>query len=937
MVVSLLFFSQIVSSQQTADTLQSGTAKGSVKDSLYNFMLISATVAAYKVKDSSIVQFTLTNEFGEFTLHRLPLNIPLKLIITYVGYKPLVKSFMLSSSSPKMEFDTAFIHSVAESQATNEEVIVTSIAPMRMKGDTLEFNADAFRLDSNANAEDLMRRLPGFTIWGDGEITFNGKKLQAIFVNGKPFFGSNITVATQNLPKEIINKIQVYQQKNETNPYDSTLYANIRLKGGKNTGYFGKVATGAGTNGRFSADAMMSKFNKKMQFSIVGAANNVNKIARNMEELIKSSSFKGEGANIEYQPDFSISGLNQPVAVGVHWSYDFLPDVVYFRKHRISADYFLNRNNILLTTTGFIKTAFDKDSTQTQNSNTNTQSLQTDQVFNVNYEKSMADHSFLVDAMGSISQNKWEGQDSLMVESTGIGIIGKSYTNSISAITDKQAKAAFRYQRFKEGDAKKRVPKNFTIEYVVNAKSHSGESDRNVINQSTVSMPSTLKFDRSYNKKQEDISNTIRMIYPGLRQLLFGNRIGLGGIMMDLSNVLTFNSINNRENVLDWDSLSHSFKFNNSLTNTRNEQSVNFQPSVGFTKPLTRGLTHRYNKYFGININFKAQYFNNRSNALQTKQNFKYNYWFFIPDANIEFNNHQYGSHESNYSLSYTTVIDFPGVSHIAPLIDSSNFWYFPMGNPNILPAQSRELLLQYSFVTRKPKNPLNINIMVRYLQKKNAFSDSIIYDTEGRRLVHPINMQGNKTIKSEFTFKKSLERNKHTFQLQLQDKFSYYHIPQYINTLFNISGTTVNEVSLHLDYSYRDRMAIKLQQGQSTYISAQRGLNNRSFKSDNLFTRLTGVLQFPSNFLWSSSLTYTQNNFGNQNPVNITIWNASLTYRFMKGKNGEIKFSALDILKQNRNIINTTEGNMQVFNSSNVLQQYFMLSVAYYPRKFGK
>lgn len=45
-----------------------------------------------------------------------------------------------------------------------DEVIVTAIAPMRMNGDTLEFNADAFKLDSNSTAEDFMRRLPGFTV-----------------------------------------------------------------------------------------------------------------------------------------------------------------------------------------------------------------------------------------------------------------------------------------------------------------------------------------------------------------------------------------------------------------------------------------------------------------------------------------------------------------------------------------------------------------------------------------------------------------------------------------------------------------------------------------------------------------------------------------------------------------------------------------------------
>jgi Outer membrane protein beta-barrel family len=936
LAVSLLLFFQIANAQQSADTVNTGIAKGSVKDSLYNFMLISSTVAVYKVKDSGIVQFTLTNEFGEFTLTRLPLSVPLRLIITYTGYKPFIKEFSLSSSQRKMDMDTIYVHSIAESQATNEEVIVTSIAPMRMKGDTLEFNADAFRLDSNANAEDLMRRLPGFTIWGDGEITFNGKKLQAIYVNGKPFFGSNITVATQNLPKEIINKIQVYQQTNESNPYDSTLYANIKLKGGKNLGYFGKISAGAGTNGRYSADVMLNKYNKKMQFSIVGAGNNVNKIANNIEELIRSSSFKGEGANIEYQPDFNITGLNKPVAAGLHWQYDFLPDVIYFRKHRITSDYFFKHNNIFETSTGFVKTAFDKDSLQIQNSNTYTQTIQTNQSLNFTYEKTMADYSLMVDASGSLDKNKREGEDSLIVENTGQGIIGKSHTIAQSENTDKSIKATIRYQRSKEGDSKKGIPRNFTIEYILKSQNNLGEVQRNVTNESFVNMPATLRFNRHYNKSGTDMNNTIRVVYPGLKQLLFGNRIDLGGIAMNLSNTVTFNAIDNTDNVLDWDSVSHSFKYNNNLTNKRNERTVNYLPAVGFSKTRTRGLTHRYNKYIDINLNLKAQYYNNRSEAIQTNQNFKYNYWFFVPDAAIEYNNHQYGSHETKYTLSYQTVIGYPTVSHIAPLTDSSNYWYLPMGNKNILPEINREFLLQYSFVTRKPKNPLNINLMIRLSQKKNAFSDSIIYDTEGRKFVYPINMQGSRTLKSDFLVKKSLEKKKHTFQIQVQDKFSIYRIPQFINTSFNISGTIVNELSVHLDYSFRDRLAMKVQQGQTTYVSSQSGLNNRSFKSDNIFTRLTGVLQFPTGLLWSSSLTYTKNNFGNQTPVKITIWNASLTYRFLKGKNGEIKFSALDILQQNRNIVNNTEGNMQVFNSSNVLQQYFMLTLSYYPRKFG-
>ena len=220
---------------------------------------------------------------------------------------------------------------------------------MRMNGDTLEFNADAFKLDSNATAEDLMRRLPGFTIWGDGDITFNGKKINQVLVNGKPFMGTNdITVATQNLPKNALSKIQIYQQRDDKNPLDSTMFANIKLKEDKQMGYFGKVGGGYGTDKRYTADGMLSGFNKKLQISAVGAFNNINKLANSADVLLKNSSFKGEGANIEYQSDFNMRGVNKPAAGGITFQYDFIPDPAYQKTSRLNADYFINRNQTII-------------------------------------------------------------------------------------------------------------------------------------------------------------------------------------------------------------------------------------------------------------------------------------------------------------------------------------------------------------------------------------------------------------------------------------------------------------------------------------------------------------------------------------------------------------------------------------------------------------
>ncbi|MEO7316259.1 MAG: hypothetical protein ABIW47_13810, partial [Ginsengibacter sp.] len=239
--LSLTMYAQV----SIKDSSKLGEVKGIVRDSAYNFVLNGATVAVYKDADSSLVQFSIPNTFGEFSIKSLPLETTMRAIITHVGYKPFLQKFVIPKSA--MVYDFGQINLFRKSGDSSELLDeVKIIAPMQMNGDTLEFNADAFVLDSNATVEDLMRRLPGFTIWGDGDITYNGKTISSILVNGKPFLSGDFSVITQNLPKNSIDKVQLYQQKNANNPLDSTMNANIKLKKEIDVGYFGKISGGIG-------------------------------------------------------------------------------------------------------------------------------------------------------------------------------------------------------------------------------------------------------------------------------------------------------------------------------------------------------------------------------------------------------------------------------------------------------------------------------------------------------------------------------------------------------------------------------------------------------------------------------------------------------------------------------------------------------------------
>src|ERR1700722_7037441 len=281
--------------------VSTGAVKGAVKDSLHNIMLQSATVAVYKVSDSALIKYQLTNTFGEFQLANLPLNTKLKVVVSYIGYKSISSAFVLMAENNLLSLKTFNLERTADSM---QEVFV--IPPVRLNGDTLEFNAAAFSLDKNAVAEDLLKKLPGVIVWGDGTITVNGKQNKQLLVEGKPFFGDDARIATQNLPKDAIQKVQVYtEQLNPYNPLDSITTVNIKLRSKAKKGHFGEIGGGYGTDKQYEAEGSLNVYSPRDLFGVAAASNNVNKVANDIYTLMRNNTFKGVSATVDYQPDFS--------------------------------------------------------------------------------------------------------------------------------------------------------------------------------------------------------------------------------------------------------------------------------------------------------------------------------------------------------------------------------------------------------------------------------------------------------------------------------------------------------------------------------------------------------------------------------------------------------------------------------------------------------
>ncbi len=928
-----------------ANTDAVGILKGKAKDSVYNFMLTSATVAVYKDADSSLLQYTLPNNFGEFTVNKLPVNTPLRLIITHIGYKDLVKKVTIPGNKNELDVGLQYLHQLARDSSgkTMEEVVVKAIAPVRMNGDTLEFNFDAFRAAPNTTVEDQIRNLPGMVIWGDGEITFNGKKIQQILVDGKPFMGSgDATVATQNLPKNAVEKMQVYQQRNEKNPLDSTMYANLKLKEDKKMGYFGKVGGGYGTGNRYASDAMLNGFNKKLQIATVAGANNVNKIARDIEALIRNNSYQGEGTNIEYQSDFSMRGVNKPIMGGARFQYDFIPDVQYQKSSRLSSDYFINHNHTDVMNTNLEKNFITENEILSSWSNSSTFNQSSNQRANARYDRSAERYSLSINASGSINEDENKTQSQSTQEKTGIGVINKSNANNESYNNEKSIQAGFSFTKQEElyysSKDRRRIPTEFTMGYNLIAVENNGRSKSQTTYEFANEPQRNSSVSRLYDKRNGgNTGHHFTISYPRLKELIFGRR-SLRGINMELSANYDVNTAGNTDVVRDLASSTNTYGINTGLSYNSTIVVKDFKPALQLSKYFYQGLTNRYNKYVTLNLNAIQQYYSYNSSSTQAVQNIGYHYQNFIPNASVEYSNHQYGSYEVTYSIRYNSNMEYPNIGQMAPLVDAANPLYLPMGNQHLKPGYRQSLEFKYTFTTRTPKNPWNADVHVSIGKTKDNIVDSTLYDDGGGRTVYMTNINGNKYLNSNIHVRKALAINKNnTFEFGMQYNFDLFNDPRYINSKLNTSFNRNRGGRADLSYRYRDIVNIKLEQGLNYYDAEQRGFNNNRFKSKNQYSRAIATLQFPKNLVWSSNITYNRSAAGSTDAVNFTIWNASLTYRFLKGNNGEVKFSALDLLKQNKGITNTVNGNVQTFGYTNVLQQYFMLTISYFPRQFGK
>ncbi|MGO4290898.1 hypothetical protein [Chitinophaga sp. RAB17] len=930
LLLFILICTAAVVFSQKKDSTWKAAANGMVRDSVHNYALPAATLAVYLVKDSSLISYQLSDNFGEFHFKDLPVNQSLRIVVSYMGYQSLAKKFTISGN----EIDLKQLN-LERGENSLKGIEVIAVPPVQMNGDTLEFNADAFRLDPIAQTEDLLRVLPGVTFWGDGTITVNGKEVRSVLVDGKPFFGGDKRVATQNIPKDAVDKIQVYQQnKNRDNPLDSVTEVNIKLKANKRMGHFGKVSAGYGSRERYEADASINFFSPKTQIGFVAASNNINKDAADANELLRNSTFKGVGAGTEYQSDFSMQGISRPQSGGFVFQHDFIPDRDYNKENRLNASYFLKNNiNDQVRNTQTV-TSLGGDSSLIRDDRSNIRINNTAQHFQSRYDKRQDNNRFYVGAAfnSNTTQSNSRNESSVFNTARVLQSTNQSVNDNNSDGKNLTLEIGTSHQsRMYES----RRPRDYEINYsFIAANSNNDRWQQTTFN--SIANPAQNKlFDRRYNTSSNDTKQHLSLKWGDLSPWMFtGN---LSRLSIQLQNNLDVNTHGEKNEVRDKDPAKDNYVLNQYLTNDSRYTTINEKPALNFSRTFNKGLENRYNKTVTIDASAQAQFYQLQNYSDHAFQNLSRSYLKFVPNAGIRYQNNQYGDFYDTYSLNFAATNDYPAVFQLAPLVDSSNLYYIRNGNATLKPAEKRVLTFSMSHYTVRTNRDFNYNGSVSAGIVNNSFADSSMTDKEGRSSYYVVNADGHQFLSISGNLNKAFKLRKHQLQLSVNIFDNFSRTPNSIGGVWNKSDNINSNNNLRVYYSYKDIFNASFNQGFNWYKSRRHGIEGNDLSNRTYVTAFSASVNCTRRLSVSSNVNFNRNTSTGSGGINYAIWNANAAYRFMKGNNFELKLSAMDLLHQNTSIINYGYNNTLTYGTANVLQQYFMATVSWFPRKFGK
>ena len=273
---------------------------------------------------------TVTNDKGIFNFsNALAKNTGI--VVTYIGYNAFARYYDYSNVTGQQNIVDIAMTPGGQTLST----VVVQAAKVQIREDTVTYKIDSTMYHKNDNVEEVLKKLPGVEVDKSGTVTAQGQQVTKVKVNGKDFFGGDVTTATRQLNADMVDKIDIIDDYGDQAAFtgvktgDPTKTLNIQLKKDKNQGYFGNASLGGGTEGRYTNSLNINKFNNDQQISLIGNLNNTNASTFNFGSMGNSMirSLGGGGGGSDGVSTTKSIGLNYRdqwgPKISVYGSYSF--------------------------------------------------------------------------------------------------------------------------------------------------------------------------------------------------------------------------------------------------------------------------------------------------------------------------------------------------------------------------------------------------------------------------------------------------------------------------------------------------------------------------------------------------------------------------------------------------------------------------------------
>ncbi|HEY2725972.1 MAG TPA: outer membrane beta-barrel protein [Parafilimonas sp.] len=908
-----------------------GSIKGILRDSIAHKTLKRATISILH-SDSSIASQSISGNDGTFNIVNIPAgNYILK--ISFTGYENRFSNFTVDSSNPALNAGIIYM----QQQAHQLAEVVVQAPPITIKKDTVEFSAGSFTTKPNGTAEDLLQKLPGVDVDKNGNIKAQGETVQRVLVNGKRFYGDDPKMATQNLPADVIDKIQVFDDLSDQSAFtgfdDGNRVKTVNIITKKNAGYFGKFIGGAGNKNLYDVAANLNSFKGDQQISFIGQLNNTNKQNFTAQDIFGSSgggrgggfgsgSNKGGGglnltgsAKGAYRSggpqlqslnaNTNNNGIITTAAAGLNYRDQWGKNTSAY------GSYFYN--NLLTSkdqqtlTENFVPGDSSIFTNQTQSSLKRT----VNQRINFNIETQFDSSNSLI-IRPNVSYQQTNNSSNAVTKTTQ----GKNIAlNNSDATADSYNEGyngnidlLYRHRFLKKG-------RTFSLDVNGSGNSNKGNGDNFSVTDffnNGIDSANTINQHYTSTTKGQGISTTAAYTEP----------VGKHS-QLELDYNYNYNKNTANKITYDFDSTTQKFTSIDSLL-TNNYQNTYSSNRVTLNY---RVQSDKMNLNFGNGVQFgNLTSINDTKNISLTQH-----YTNMYPTANFTYRFNR----TSNLRFNYSGRTNQPDVTELQPVIDNSDPLNVVIGNPDLKQSFTHSFRALYASFDNVHFR--NIFASVNASIVHNDIVSAVITDTStGADTIRYANLNGAYNISAFFNYGFQLKKPKSNlnFTTNFTDNRSVSVIDNIINYTQNYTiGETV-------------KFTTNLKQNFDMNFSATPTYNIARYsvqpdQNENYFSQLLNfdaTYYTKSGWLLNADFDYTAYS-GRAAGYNtsVPLLNVAFAKQFLKNKQAEFRLSVYDLLNQNVSIVrNVTENYIQDVQTK-VLTRYVLLTFTYNLKNFSK